>query len=298
MAKSKDKEWSGQSRGGRSGYLFFVYTIRLFGVRVAYAVLAVVALHFVLFAPRATRAIWRYNRRRLHHSLLRSAVEVYRHFFVFGQTIIDRMALRAGMQDRYRFEFDNYDRFLEIINGEQGVVMIGAHMGCWQAGVSFFGKYGRKINVVMFDVEHEQIKRVLEQSDQAADFKVIPVNQGSLEAMLQIKIALNDGEYVCFNGDRYIDRATSMPHEFMGSRAYFPAGPFKIASRCRVPVVFYYAMRESGRTYRFIFHEVKVEGRPTAEWLLEKYVASLEQMVRKYPRQWFNFYDFWENDKE
>jgi predicted LPLAT superfamily acyltransferase len=26
---------------------------------------------------------------------------------------------------------------------------------------------------------------------------------------------------------------------------------------------------------------------------MEEYVKSLEKIVRKYPLQWFNFYDFW-----
>ena len=28
--------------------------------------------------------------------------------------------------------------------------------------------------------------------------------------------------------------------------------------------------------------------------LAQAYVAELERMVRSYPRQWYNFFDFWE----
>ena len=31
--------------------------------------------------------------------------------------------------------------------------------------------------------------------------------------------------------------------------------------------------------------------------LLKKYADNVEEMVKKYPLQWFNFYDFW-NDKK
>jgi predicted LPLAT superfamily acyltransferase len=52
-------------------------------------------------------------------------------------------------------------------------------------------------------------------------------------------------------------------------------------------------MREKRRTYRFIFEEATFEGRPSYEQLVAQYAASLDRIVRKYPRQWFNFYDFW-----
>jgi predicted LPLAT superfamily acyltransferase len=79
----------------------------------------------------------------------------------------------------------------------------------------------------------------------------------------------------------------------MGSKALFPRGLFQIAAKCRVPVVFYYSMRETNCTYRFIFEEPQLERKITPESLLEQYAKSLERIVAKYPRQWFNFYDFW-----
>ena len=111
--------------------------------------------------------------------------------------------------------------------------------------------------------------------------------------MLQMKIALNKGEYICFNGDRYIGKDNTTTIDFLGSKAIFPRGLFQIAAKCRVPVVFYYSMREPNCTYRFIFEEPNLEKKSSPENLLEQYSKSLEKIVIKYPRQWFNFYDFW-----
>lgn len=297
MSKDSQREWSGKSRGGSFGYSFFVHTIRLIGVRSAYCIMALIVVYFLMFAPKATKAIWQYNRRRLGYGFFRSLKELYCHYYVFGQTLIDRIALRGGMAGRYSFEFDNYERFLQIIDSGKGVVMIGAHVGCWEAGSAFFGKYGKKINIVMYDAEHSQIKKVLEENAQESDFKIIPINQDAIAAMLQITGALSDGEYVCFNGDRYVDLNSSVPAEFLGAEAQFPKGPFLIASRCRVPVVFYYAMREPGMKYRFIFTEAECSGRMKTEDLLSQYLHSLESIVRRYPRQWFNFYPFWKSNE-
>ena len=294
MAKNPDKQWSGKSRGGRFGYQFFVYTIRLLGVRCAYCFLAFIVIYFIPFAPKATRAIWRYNRRQRGLGVFASIKELYCHYYLFGQTLIDKIAMRGGLAERYRYEFDNYTRFLEILNSGQGVVMIGAHIGCWEAGAGFFGTYGKKINIVMLDAEHQQIKDVLEENaNEQNNYNIIALNQNIIDAMLQMKVALNNGEYICFNGDRYIGADNTAEVEFMGSKALFPRGLFQIAAKCRVPVVFYYSMREPNCTYRFIFEEPQLERKITPESLLEQYAKSLERIVAKYPRQWFNFYDFW-----
>lgn len=292
MDRKQERQWNGKSRGGSFGYLFFVFILKVFGIRFAYAVLAAVVFHFLLFAPKAVRAIWAYNRKRLGYGRMKSAVEIYRHFYVFGQTLIDRMALRAGLQHKYRFEFENYDRFIEVISNS-GVVMMGAHVGCWDAGSVFFGAYGKKINIVMFDAEHERIKKVLEKNGCGANYKIIAVNKGSVEAMVQIKLALDKGEYVCFNADRYVDRKATFAAEFLDGEVLLPDGPFRIVARCRMPVFFYYAMREKKRTYRFIFIEATPGEAKDEKKLVERYVDSLERIVRSYPRQWFNFYHFW-----
>ena len=260
MSKKPDKQWSGKSRGGRLGYLFFVYSVKWLGLGFAYSFLAIIVFYFIPFAPKGTAAVWSYCRNRRKLGIGKSITELYRHYYVFGQTLIDRIALRSGLSNRYHFEFDNYERFLEIINGRQGVIMIGAHVGCWEAGTVFFGKYGKKINIVMFDAEHRQIKQVIEEKNERDDdFKIINVNQEPLALMLQIKHALDKGEYICFNGDRYVNKKETFGTPFMGAEVLMPSGPFKIAAKCRVPVVFYYAMREKNRTYRFIFHEAAVE---------------------------------------
>lgn len=294
MVDSVGTLWNGKSRGGRLGYLFFVYIIRRTGIGFAYFFLAFIVAYFIPFAPKSTRSVWLYNRQIRGLGILRSIQELYLHYYSFGQTLIDKVAIKGGLEKEYNFKFDNYGRFLEIINGNQGVVMIGAHVGCWETGAVFFGKYGKKMNIIMLDAEHSQIKRILDDNaTKENNYKIIDIGRDSINALLQIKIGLNNGEYVCFNGDRFLNSNTTLEHTFMGKTALFPVGPFRIAAKCGTSVVFYYAVRESRRTYRFVFDEAVVEGKICYESLLTQYIRSLEKVVRSYPRQWFNFYEFW-----
>lgn len=297
MDRNRSDDWDGKSRGGSFGYLFFIWMIRFLGVRFAYLFLIPVAAYFIPFAPKATAAVWQYHRRIRGLGVCRSSIELYMHYYRFGQTLIDRVALSGGLSDRYRFEFEHYDELLRILNAGQGAVLIGAHVGCWEIGSKFFGEYAPRINVVMYDTEYESIKKTLNRHKAPMRYQVIAIDKDGLEGVLRIKGALDRGEYVCFQGDRYTDEGNTCLRTFLGREARFPAGPFRVASRLKVPVVFYYAVRERGRRYRFDFTPVeslpRTKGVDPAERLLDLYLTSLERVVRTHPRQWFNFYPFW-----
>lgn len=291
IKEHSEKRWSGKSRGGSLGYAIFVLLIKRLGVRTAYFLLAFVAIYFIPFAPRATGAIWRYNRRIHKYGRVRSMVKLYRHYYTFGQTLIDKIAIMSGLSDRYKFEFENYENFLELL-GSGAVVMIGGHVGSWEIGGHFFGDYASKLNVVMFDGEYAKIKEKVDTSK--FGYKVIPINEGGIESLIKIKNTIDSGEYVCFQGDRFSDGGASQRVTFMGCEASFPTGPSLVASKFKTPVVFYFAMRERGRSYRFIFKTPEV-GLSQRE-VLESYLDVFEKVVKQYPQQWFNFFDLWHYD--
>ncbi len=290
MSDTKRNTWSGKSRGGSFGYKFFIFLIRKAGLGFAYGFLALVVVYFIPCAPKATAAVWFYNRRILNYGRLKACRYLFVHYYRFGQTMIDKMAIGAGMEDKFRFEFDNYTEFLKILDSGSGVVMIGAHVGSWEAGSQFFGDYAKKMNIVLYDAEYEKIKKIVERYSAESQLKVIAVNKDGLESVIRIKRALDEGEYVCFQGDRYVGEENTLEAEFLGRKARFPLGPFLIGDRMKCKVVFYYAMREKGRQYRFHFVEATQKDKKE---LLEEYIEVTERIVRHYPQQWFNFYKFW-----
>ena len=83
----------------------------------------------------------------------------------------------------------------------------------------------------------------------------------------------------------------------MGRRASFPLGPFVLASRTEAPVIFYFAIREGFKRYKFVFRlfrpEESVRRRGGEVNVLNAYIKELESAVRTAPEQWYNFYKFW-----
>lgn len=290
-------EWKGKTRGGSLGYRIFIAIIKHLGLGFAYALLVVVVPYFVPFAPKSTKASWKYWREIHHKTRLQSAGLVLKHYFRFGQVLIDKVAALAGFDKKFEYQFNNYEHFLELLDSGSGVVLIGAHFGNWEIGGNFFGNYASKLNIVMYDAEYEKIKDHINAQTGGRNYNVIPVNDDDMATIFNIKAALDKREYVCFMGDRFINENKIIRHDFLGKEAKFPAGPFLIGSRMKKPVVFYFSVKEGIHKYSFNFFFAEPTKRNSEKkqevQLLEQYLDVLEKQVEGHPEQWFNFYDFW-----
>ena len=291
-----EKQWEGKSYGTPLGYKIFIFFFKYLGLRFAYLNLTYVVLFFVIKCRKERKAIWFYYRQILKYSVLKSSLKIYAHFFVFAQTIVDKVAIRYGFSHKFKYTFENADEAIALMSRPQGAIFLGAHIGSWEVGSHIFSKYDKTMNILMVDAEYQRIKNVIEKSGEDPGYKIIPINEDSIEAILRVKKALADGEILGIQGDRYIDEKRKKEVEFLGRKADFPEGPFLMASKLRTPVVIYFAMREK-MSYNFIFKYIDnkegLSAKDYQEKIFNEYLKLLEETVKRYPQQWFNFYSFW-----
>lgn len=289
-------EWEGKSKGTVLGYKIFIFFIRKLGVRAAYGLLYFVALYYVFFAGKSTRSIFYYFRKRLKYSWTKSVLSIYKSYYVFGKTIIDKAAISSGLQNRFTHECDGVDNIIELLDKKQGGIMISAHVGNFEIAEFFFEEIDTRsqISLVTTDAEHKNIKEYMEKVTMRSNVKFILVKD-DMSHIFEINNALSNGELVCFTGDRYMKGQKLLTESLMGKEANFPAGPFLLASRLNVPVLFVYVMKETNKHYHLYARQAEVKNRD-AQGLLKKYTESVEWMLKKYPLQWFNYFDFWETD--
>ena len=289
-------EWEGKSKGTVLGYKIFIFFIGKLGVRAAYALLCVVALYYVFFAGKSTRSIFYYFHKRLKYPWGKSVFSIYKSYYVFGKTIIDKAAISSGLKNRFTHECDGVENIIDLLNKKQGGIMISAHVGNFEIAEFFFEEIDTRsqISLVTTDAEHRNIKEYMEKVTIRSKVKFILVKD-DMSHVFEINNALSKGELVCFTGDRYMKDQKVLTESLMGKEANFPAGPFLLASRLNVPVLFVYVMKETNTHYHLYARRAEVKSRD-AQGLLKKYTESVEWMLSKYPLQWFNYFDFWEND--
>jgi predicted LPLAT superfamily acyltransferase len=292
-------KWDGKSRGTLLGYKIFVFCIRKLGIKVAYFVLYFVASYYFLFLKKSNKAIFYYFKERLGYSYFKAKKMVFKSYFTFGQTLIDKTAISAGLKNRFTYEFDGIEILKQLLAEKKGGVLISAHMGNFEVAEHFFAEIDLdcQINLVTTDQEHSVIKAYLESiSEVRSTIKFIIVKE-DLSHIFDINNALAQNELICFTGDRYFEGVKSLTAPLLGKEANFPAGPFLIASRLRVPVVFVYVMKEPNLHYHLYAREANTKHRDEKA-LLNAYIESVESMINKYPLQWFNYFDFWDSLEE
>ncbi|WP_281226035.1 lipid A biosynthesis acyltransferase [Flavobacterium aquiphilum] len=286
-------QWDGKSKGTVLGYQIFVFFIKKVGIRTAYFILYFVATYYFIFLKKSNASIFYYFRKRLGYSYFKSKRMVFKSYYTFGQTIIDKIAIGAGLKDKFTYEHDGKEILLRLLEEKKGGVLISAHMGNFEIAEHFFSEIDFKfqINLVTTDLEHSTIKKYLESITQKPKINIILISE-DLSHIFEINSALARNELVCFTGDRYFEGVKSLSEKLLGEDALFPAGPFLISSRLKVPVVFVYVMKEPNLHYHLYTREAKVKHRDE-KGLLKEYTQSVEGMINKYPLQWFNYFDFW-----
>ncbi|PRD53952.1 lipid A biosynthesis acyltransferase [Sphingobacterium gobiense] len=287
-------QWDGKSKGTVLGYRIFVFLIKKLGVRAAYSLLVFVAFYYFLFSPISFRAIYYYLRQRQGYGAWKAFWKVYQTYFVFGQTIIDKVAISSGLRDRFTYEFDGIDILKEVLTNKNGGVLISAHVGNFEIADKFFADIDLdlQINLVTVDQERTIIKEYIESISEKPGVKFIHI-QEDMSHVFAINEALSNNELICFTGDRYFDGTKTLTAPLLGKEAYFPAGPFRIASRLAAPVIFVYVMREPGLRYHLYARRALDVKQRDPHSFLAAYTNSVERILQKYPLQWFNFFDFW-----
>ncbi len=293
-------KWDGQSRGNRLGYSIFVWLLKWGGVRPAYFLLHFVARYYIWFVPKATRPLKDLYRNRLKYDPARSRHLISRNIYLFGQTIIDRVAVMSGLQRSFSVKRTGGHYLNELADNGEGGLLVSAHIGNYELAGHLLQRLDSVINIVMYDGEAEQIKRYLEKVTGPKTFNIIFIKE-DMSHVYEMSAALRRNELICIHADRYVAGSRTIVHPFLGAPAHFPLGPFVLASKLKAPVCFVFAVKESKFEYHFYGNPAKkYEGRGLtgAEQMLEDYVALLEEKVKQYPEQWFNYFDFWEHPAE
>jgi len=295
-------EWTGKTRGGLQGYKSFVFILRYAGISTAYFFLRFVVLYFLFFAPQAVKSSYYFFRRRLNYPTLKSIRYIGRAFYKLGQVLIDKVAFLSGLNNKYTFDLDGENYLIDMANNSGGVI-IGAHAGSWEIASQFLTRVNCRINIVVFADEHKKIQNYLSDIYKKQNVNFIAVGKEGYSHLFQISEALKNKEIIAIHGDRFLPGTNTLKMEFFKKQAKFPAGPFLLPIKFDVPVSYVMAMKETSKHYHFYATAPKKFGMPKnpkdrtaiANQILEGYVQNLEKIVLKYPDQWFNFYDFWDD---
>jgi predicted LPLAT superfamily acyltransferase len=297
--KAEDKpEWMQQKERGSVFWVRFMCRLSLWvGRRYSRVVVYGIALYFMLAVGRARRASRAYLGRVRGRAA--SWLDVYRHILTFAGTIHDRVYL---LNDR-EADFDCYlhgaDEMVSAYETQGALFLFGAHLGSFEVMRTLARTNPKlKLSLAMYPDNAQRLNDTLSAINPRVMQEIIPL--GHLDSMLTVNQKLQAGGLVGILADRASGADTYHRVVFLGSPAYFPTGPFRMAAMLQQPVYFMAGLFHGGKRYDIHFEPiadfdgVTRETRQKAiEKAIEKYAEILEKHCRNRPYNWFNFFDFW-----
>jgi predicted LPLAT superfamily acyltransferase len=289
--------WQGKSKGKPLGYRIFVGILNRWGVLPAYFLLRFVAFYYFLFSHKASKSILAYFRQKVGYGPAKSLLKLYRNYYLLGQSIIDKVVIMSGIPNKFTFDFDGEEHLRQLAGMQRGGLLLSAHLGNWEIAGHLLKRLDTRINIVMFDGEDRQIKEYMAAVTGKRQVNVILI-RNDLSHIYAISDAFKNNELVCMHADRFIEGNKTLTSEFLGAKARFPMGPFVLAAKFKVPVSFVFAMKETNLHYHFFASGIKDYAHLSKEALMQQmlddFVAEMESKVKKYPEQWYNYYNFWQ----
>ena len=279
------------------------------GRPLARVVLHPIALYFLLAHGRARRA----SRQYLARALGRPAGwrDTYRHIHSFAATVLDRVYFLQGRLAQFDIDNRNVPAVEAVLAEGQGVMLLGAHLGSFEALRAGAQSIGTRAAMLMYEENARLINATLRAIAPEAQLHIIPL--GRPGAMLTLRRWLGDGGMAGLLADRTLPghsgRSRTLMLPFLGQPAPFSDGPLRLAAMLRQRVFFMAGLYQGGARYSLRFEPladfrtpegaVPCTGAAMEQQVhaaLARYVALLEASCREAPYNWFNFYDFWKSE--
>lgn len=286
--------------GSRFGIRFTLLLMRVVGYRLARAFVALIALYYAFAIPSARRHIGEFHRRTLGRS---SRWLAFRSVFAFAESILDRAYAVLGQGRRFRLTVHAPPGLLDGTAPPRGHLVIGAHLGVMEMARAFAETERVHFSMLMHGAPSSRLYDEMKRLDPGIDRNVIPVasDADAVAPLLEVRARLDQGEYVGILGDRTWVSGPRVRVPFLGTERDFPAGPYVLAAALKAPILLMFLVKTGVRDYALFIERFAEPGDLPARKdraagvnaLARRYAARLEDYARRFPTQWYNFYDFW-----
>jgi predicted LPLAT superfamily acyltransferase len=283
----------------RLGHWFFYVAMRFFGHAGGRFLLFPVVSFYVVFSRKIHEIVGYYLIQRFPGAgWLQCRYYTLKTVLSFGNVLVDRGWLGVHGDADFEGELLGRERLNELISAGKGVVLLTAHVGNWQSALSRLGDLPVKVHALMQYDQEAAAQHYFDIGSRSRSFEIIDV-ESPFGGMIEAATALQRGEVVTIMGDRYVKG----PHsevDFLGKKVRLPNSAYTLAATAGAPVVVLLAAKTGAKSYHLkvwdSFHP-EYRSRDERDDMLRgcagRYIKAVEEYLKVYPFQWYNFYNFW-----
>lgn len=282
--------------------LFFLY--RWGGYFLVLPVVYCVVLYFFIVRG-STRRHSRYYLQRVS-GVNPSLWLIWRHHLAFAKALIDRLGAWMGRINIDEVSFPDRQAMIELQAKGRGCILLGAHFGNLEMCRALEENDNKlTLNVILHTGNTENYNALLARASELSSVSLIQVADITPATAIMLKNKLDDGEFLILLADRLPPGNTQRYYTapLLDAEARFPTGPFWLALMLDAPV-FFIAGYDTGNGYNIRIAPLRDAGRvrradreSVCQAMLADYIKELEPLCQAHPLQWFNFFDYWGDDR-
>ncbi len=295
------QKWTSRSIGSSWQHQSFYLMIRLGGRRAAYALLYGVVFYYVLLPSVRQKCRYYLSRRFPEASGWGSFWNSYRMTLELGKVLIDRALVGILGAEQVKVKLEGRQELLDLLAENNGLILVNAHVGCWQVAMSALEFVNTPVNLLMQREEDDIDRHYYEHAGIECPYRIIDP-RGYLGGVLEMVEALKGGEVLSVMGDRMLgDDRNGVAVEFMGGMVTMPFSAYKLASATGAPIVVLFSYKTGPDSYSLkLYKIIRVpaglgRGSSIYQPFVREFAESLEDFCREHPFQFFNFFDMWQN---
>ncbi len=325
-------QWRAQSeRGSRNALRLIIWLALHCGRPFCRVLLVPISAYFFITAPLARRSSQAFLRRALERPP--TWRDTFSHLFVFATTLLDRVYLVNGRQCELTVDVTNESTFWEAMKPGRGCLLLGSHLGSFEMlSIIGSVEKKLVINVVMHLDQGAHLRNLIIGAEQVLPYNVIPLGQPGSMLRVKECLARGEVVGILADRIYGDEPTLSLPFLGRAARfSLSPWRLAKITGAPTVAVfglfhsgrryeIVFESMVEHAENSRVAAggtpsgtdstkparKDLNLVGHSGPDWngddakqpdlttaCLQAYVERLERQARRFPYNWFNFYDFW-----
>ena len=227
---------------------------------------------------------------------------VFTTFYKFARNWTDIMLMMRLRGERLFALIDRRSdgrRIDEVLSRGNGAILISPHLGNWELGGLGLAELGYPVNILTFREPDEKVNELMEMARRERGVRFIYVDRDDASplAMIEAVNALRRNELLALLGDRDGSSHTGV-FDFFGRPTAIPLGAAYLSLATGAPVIPVFVPLEQGRYATIMEEPIFFSGEhanhdEAVRSGTEKLLRVFESYIRRYPDQWYNFFDYW-----
>jgi Kdo2-lipid IVA lauroyltransferase/acyltransferase len=212
-----------------------------------------------------------------------------------GKNLFDGVKLSRASKKRFHeiVKHDDLSEFKTAFDGSKGMIVITAHIGCFEMLLHFFARHGFKsfaVGTPTFDPRLDEIVATL-RSGEGIDYMYRTESPRKIIRNLQAGQAFG----VLIDQDTSVEGVFA---KFLGRTAYTPSAPLRMAMKYKIPAVVATTVRKPDNTH-YVYISKIIELADTGDFErdllanVQKANDLICKTIREYPEQWVWMHRRW-----